>query len=43
VKGKVYKITESELIAADAYEVSDYKRVGVRLRSGKQAWVYIKA
>jgi gamma-glutamylcyclotransferase (GGCT)/AIG2-like uncharacterized protein YtfP len=43
VKGKVYKITESELIAADAYEVSDYKRVGVRLRSGKKAWVYIKA
>jgi len=43
VKGRVFQITESELAAADEYEVSDYKRVRVRLKSGKDAWVYVKA
>jgi gamma-glutamylcyclotransferase (GGCT)/AIG2-like uncharacterized protein YtfP len=43
VAGKVFRITESELAAADAYEVSDYKRVSVQLKSGKDAWVYIRA
>ena len=32
VEGKVFSITEAELKAADEYEVSDYKRVEVRLR-----------
>ena len=35
-------ITEAELIGADAYEVSDYKRILVRLKSGVEAWVYVK-
>lgn len=43
VTGKVFQITGAELVAADRYEVSDYKRVAVRLKSGKQAWVYIQA
>ncbi len=43
VTGKVFKITSDELAAADAYEVSDYKRVEARLRSGAKAWVYVKA
>jgi len=43
VKGKVFQITASELAAADEYEVSDYKRASVQLKSGKSAWVYIKA
>src|ERR1700712_684910 len=43
VNGKVFWITEAELRAADEYEVSDYKRVEVRLRSGKSAWVYVRA
>ena len=43
VAGAVYTITTAELAAADAYEVSDYKRVRVRLRSGRDAWVYVKA
>lgn len=43
VLGKVFEITEAELAAADSYEVSDYKRVAVRLKSGKEAWVYIRA
>lgn len=43
VTGKVFRITATELAAADRYEVADYKRVAVRLRSGKDAWVYIRA
>ena len=43
VKGRVFRITEAELKAADAYEVADYKRIPVRLRSGNQAWVYVRA
>lgn len=43
VTGKVFQITAPELAAADRYEVSDYKRVAVQLKSGKQAWVYIQA
>jgi gamma-glutamylcyclotransferase (GGCT)/AIG2-like uncharacterized protein YtfP len=43
VPGKVFAITEVELAAADAYEVSDYKRISVRLKSGIDAWVYVGA
>ena len=43
VVGRVFQITADELAAADRYEVSDYKRVAVRLKSGKEAWVYIRA
>ena len=43
VSGTVFEITQAELAAADAYEVSDYKRVLARLRSGREAWVYVKA
>lgn len=43
VEGTVFEITAEELAAADTYEVSDYKRVGVRLKSGLEAFVYIAA
>lgn len=43
VSGKVFEITAAELAAADAYEVSDYKRIEVTLKSGIPAWVYVKA
>ncbi|WP_158812937.1 gamma-glutamylcyclotransferase family protein [Methylocapsa sp. S129] len=43
VPGKVFEITEAELAAADAYEVSDYKRVSAPLKSGVDAWVYVRA
>ena len=43
VAGTVFQISEQELAAADAYEVSDYKRVEVTLASGLKAWVYVKA
>jgi hypothetical protein len=43
VAGTVFEITARELAAADQYEVSDYKRVSVTLKSGVQAWVYVRA
>ncbi|MEU0538272.1 gamma-glutamylcyclotransferase family protein [Nocardia sp. NPDC005978] len=43
VAGTVFTISEADLAAADVYEVSDYTRVLLPLRSGRQAWVYILA
>jgi Gamma-glutamyl cyclotransferase, AIG2-like len=43
VAGVVFCITTAELAAADTYEVSDYKRVAVRLKSGLEAFVYVGA
>ena len=41
IKGKVFKITPDELIKTDNYEVSDYQRVEVTLKSGIKSWVYV--
>jgi len=43
VAGTLFQISEEELWAADAYEVADYARTQVRLTSGAEAWVYIRA
>jgi hypothetical protein len=43
VEGMVFRITPTELAAADTYEVADYKRVLVGLASGLHAWVYVRA
>lgn len=43
IEGTVFKITAVELKQADEYEVDDYKRISVKLQSGKNAWVYISA
>jgi gamma-glutamylcyclotransferase (GGCT)/AIG2-like uncharacterized protein YtfP len=43
VEGTVFAITDEELAAADEYEVDDYVRVSVPLRSGGSAWVYVFA
>jgi len=43
VPGVVFRITPAELAAADTYEVSDYKRIVVRLKSGLEAFVYVGA
>jgi gamma-glutamylcyclotransferase (GGCT)/AIG2-like uncharacterized protein YtfP len=43
VEGTVFAISEADLAAADEYEVDDYRRVAVPLRSGGQAWVYVFA
>ncbi|MFX3626117.1 MAG: gamma-glutamylcyclotransferase family protein [bacterium] len=42
ISGMVFSITKEELQKSDAYEVSQYKRVGVKLKSGKDAWVYVR-
>ena len=41
VEGTVFAISESELVAADEYEVDDYQPLAVPLRSGDHAWVYV--
>ncbi|HAT8180420.1 TPA: gamma-glutamylcyclotransferase [Legionella pneumophila] len=41
VQGIVFAISKEELAQADRYEVSEYKRVNVRLNSGINAWAYI--
>jgi gamma-glutamylcyclotransferase (GGCT)/AIG2-like uncharacterized protein YtfP len=43
VAGTVFRVSEEELWAADDYEVADYTRTTVRLKSGLEAWVYVKA
>ena len=42
VSGTVFEVTTAELVAADAYEVSDYERVSAPLASGSMTWVYVK-
>ena len=42
VEGTAFTVTKKELEDADAYEPTDYKRVIVQLRSGIDAWVYLK-
>ena len=39
----MYAVSDEDLTAADDYEVDDYRRVVVPLRSGDQAWVYVFA
>jgi len=41
VEGTVFAISQADLAAADEYEVDDYRRVAVPLRSGERAWVYV--
>jgi hypothetical protein len=41
VDGAVFSVSMQEILAADRYEVADYRRVSVVLRSGRRAWVYV--
>lgn len=43
VDGTVFEVTQNDLEKADAYEVSDYKRVSASLKSGITCWVYVSA
>jgi gamma-glutamylcyclotransferase (GGCT)/AIG2-like uncharacterized protein YtfP len=43
IEGTVFAVSSADLAAADDYEVDDYRRVSVPLRSGGQAWVYVFA
>ncbi|MEY4722580.1 MAG: hypothetical protein RLZZ324_93 [Candidatus Parcubacteria bacterium] len=42
IEGRVLDFTFGDLAAADAYEGEEYDRVTVRLRSGVEAWTYVK-
>ena len=41
VKGMVFQLTSEELAITDSYEVDDYVRIEVTLKSGIKSWVYI--
>ncbi len=43
IAGMVFEITTQELAQSDEYEVDEYQRVLGKLKSGKQAWVYVSA
>jgi hypothetical protein len=43
VSGMVLAITPDELQQADDYEIPEYRRVAVVLRSGARAWAYVDA
>jgi gamma-glutamylcyclotransferase (GGCT)/AIG2-like uncharacterized protein YtfP len=43
VDGTVFEVTEAELLQADSYEVSSYRRILAKLASGKDAWVFVDA
>lgn len=43
IDGMVFALSQSDLAAADLYETSAYRRIEVSLRSGRFAWVYVKA
>ena len=40
VEGTVFEVSLDELLKADNYEVADYKRIEVVLKSGIKSWVY---
>jgi hypothetical protein len=41
IEGMVFEISMDELMMADRYEPVNYERIKVKLRSGKDAWIYI--
>ncbi|MET0673417.1 MAG: gamma-glutamylcyclotransferase family protein [Microbacterium pygmaeum] len=41
VVGRVLRVSDDELDAADEYEVHLYRRIEVALASGRRAWAYI--
>lgn len=40
IEGIAFELTDDELQHADKYEPSNYRRIQVKLQSGKQAWIY---
>lgn len=42
VEGQLIEVTPRELTLIDRYETDAYHRISVKLRSGLQAWVYLK-
>ena len=42
IAGTAFELSDTELHAADAYETNAYRRILVRLASGRDAWVYVR-
>lgn len=40
MSGQVLEVNADELLALDAYEGDEYRRIRVQLRSGRGAWLY---
>jgi hypothetical protein len=43
IAGTALEVSEEELLVADRYEPKEYNRAKVKLESGKEAWIYLKA
>ena len=43
IAGSVFALTKEELQFADDYEDEGYERIRVTLKSGANAWIYVKA
>ena len=43
IEGIVYELQDNEFLKVDLYEGEAYKKIKVGLKSGKSAWVYVKA
>jgi gamma-glutamylcyclotransferase (GGCT)/AIG2-like uncharacterized protein YtfP len=43
IAGMVFEVTDEDLARADAYEVDNYRRISAKLKSGLDAFVYVKA
>lgn len=41
IEGTVFEISTTELLIADKYEPGNYKRIKVKLLSGKKVWIYV--
>lgn len=42
VFGTLFSVTKKDLLKIDCYEVKDYQRIMVPLKSGNESWVYVK-
>ncbi|HVZ12454.1 MAG TPA: gamma-glutamylcyclotransferase family protein [Patescibacteria group bacterium] len=42
IEGEILKVSQEELNKIDEYETDAYRRVKVKLKSGTDAWVYMK-
>ena len=41
INGTLYEVTKDELLKADSYEVEEYSRIKVKLKSGEIGWIYV--
>lgn len=42
VLGMVFAVDIQDLVAADVYQVEEYRRIEVVLQSGRRAWAYVR-